>query len=73
MQQYRREGCVYPTHLPKKPRSKLKKKKTVKVVAGGFMYIIKIIQETPRPGAGNENKFSFHESVSFCGRVILHG
>jgi len=49
---------------PEKSRNKLKER-TVKVAAGGFI----CNQDHPEdhPGADNENKFSFHVSVSFCG------
>lgn len=63
---YRGESRMHPVtcRSPEKSRNKLKEG-TVKVAAGGFI----CNQDHPEdhPGADNENKFSFHVSVSFCG------
>lgn len=65
-ERYRGENRVHPVtyRSPEKPCNKLKEG-AVKVAAGGFIRN----QDHPEdhPDADNENKFSFHVSVSFCG------
>lgn len=65
-ERYRGENSTHSVtcRSPEKSRNKLKEG-TVKVAAGGFI----CNQDHPEdhPDADNENKFSFHVSVSFCG------